>query len=162
VRRTGKHIGAVALTKKKDTVIIYTDGGCDPNPGVGGWGAVLMYGDHYKELSGGEPETTNNRMELTAVIVALESLSRSCSIELYTDSEYVKKGITEWMPGWKKKNWKRKGGSLKNVDLWKALDVLNSTYEIDWRWVRGHSGDPLNERCDELATEQISKIKRPR
>lgn len=139
---------------------MYTDGGCDPNPGVGGWGVVLMYGGHYKELSGGEVEATNNRMELTAAIRGLEALKRPCSVEVHTDSEYVKKGITEWMPAWKRRNWARKGGELKNVDLWKQLDILTRKHDIHWRWVRGHSGHVHNERCDELAGQEITRIRR--
>lgn len=140
-------------------IVIYTDGGCEPNPGFGGWGVVLLYNDRRKELSGGEPNTTNNRMELTAAIRALESLTRPCEVELHTDSEYVKKGITEWLPGWKRRNWKRKGGPLKNEDLWRALDSIVSGHEIRWAWVRGHTGVNENERCDELASEAIARVR---
>jgi ribonuclease HI len=144
----------------KHSVIIFTDGGCDPNPGVGGWAAILQCGDSLKELSGGHPATTNNRMELTAAVEALSALSKPCTVILHTDSEYLKKGITEWMPGWKRKNWKRKGGVLKNVDLWQQLDALTEGHEIRWEWVPGHAGVELNERCDELASAAIARIKR--
>jgi len=142
-----------------EQVVIYTDGGCDPNPGVGGWAAVLIYGDRMREISGGEPETTNNRMELTAAIRALEALKRPCAVVVHTDSQYVKNGITSWLPNWKRKNWRRKGGALKNVDLWQRLDALTQTHDVEWRWVRGHSGDYLNERCDQLADDEIRKHK---
>jgi len=139
------------------TVIIYTDGGCVPNPGVGGWGAVLLYKGTRKELSGGEDQSTNNRMELTAAITALETLKRPCSVILYTDSQYVRKGITEWLPGWRKRNWRRKGGAVINVDLWQRLDAAAVPHTIDWRWVRGHTGNEENERCDILAEMEIAK-----
>lgn len=145
---------------RNGVVEIYTDGGCEPNPGIGGWGAVLLYNEHRKELSGGERKSTNNRMELTAAISALEALKRPSQIRLFTDSEYLMKGITEWMPGWKKRNWKRKGGELVNVDLWRRLDALNERHDISWRWVRGHTGVAENERCDELAAAEIRKIRR--
>ena len=141
-------------------VTIYTDGGCEPNPGVGGWGAVLLYGDRQKELSGGAPETTNNRMELTAAIEALSALKRPCRVHLYTDSEYVKKGITEWLAGWKKKNWVRRSGEVKNVDLWQRLDAVAGKHHVEWRWVRGHAGNTYNERCDELAAAAIAAVRR--
>ncbi len=145
-----------------ECVVIHTDGGCMPNPGTGGWGAVLQYKGKTRELSGGEPDTTNNRMELTAVIRALEALTRSCRVVVYTDSEYVKRGITEWLPGWKKRAWKRKTGEVKNVDLWKELDVAAQRHQIDWRWVRGHAGHELNERCDALATAARERVARER
>ena len=145
---------------KTQRVTVYTDGGCEPNPGTGGWGAVLAYNGHYKELSGGEPETTNNRMELTAALEALKALKRRCEVLLYTDSEYLRRGITEWLPAWKRRGWKRKTGSVKNLDLWRELDLLVQKHDVEWRWVRGHSGDPLNERCDELANEAIARLKR--
>lgn len=143
-------------------VIIYTDGGCEPNPGTGGWGAVLCYGEVCKELSGGEHDTTNNRMELTAAIRALEALKRPCDVVLTTDSEYVKRGITEWLPGWKRRNWRRKTGPVKNEDLWRRLDALTQKHRVTWRWTRGHAGDPLNERCDALAGEAIGRLRRGR
>ena len=145
--------------KTKNNVIIYTDGGCDPNPGVGGWGAILLYEKRSRELSGGEPDTTNNRMELTAAVKALDTLKRPCSVVVYTDSQYLKNGITSWLPGWKRRGWKRKGGVLKNVDLWKQLDQLVGHHDVEWRWVRGHSGDPWNERCDALAGQAIARVK---
>lgn len=143
-----------------DYVVIYTDGGCDPNPGVGGWGAVLLFGDHRKELSGGERNSTNNRMELTAALEALTTLTRRCQVEVHTDSEYLKKGITEWLPGWKRNGWRRKRGAIKNLDLWQALDEVSAKHDIEWRWVPGHAGVPENERCDDLASEAIRRIKR--
>lgn len=147
------------MTLSKKTVTVYTDGGCDPNPGVGGWAAVLINGDKRKELAGGEPESTNNRMELIAAIRALEALKRPCHVVLHTDSEYLRKGITQWLHAWKRNNWKRKGGELKNVDLWKHLDKLAAGHDIEWKWVPGHSGVEENERCDELVGEQIRKMK---
>ena len=146
-------------TEKWPKVTIYTDGGCDPNPGTGGWGAVLMSGAHCRELSGGDPQTTNNRMELTAAIEALAALKRPCDVILHTDSQYVQKGITEWMPNWKRKNWLRGTQPVKNEDLWKKLDSLAAKHRIAWRWVKGHAGDTYNERCDELATAAILKIR---
>ncbi len=133
-------------------LIIYTDGACKGNPGIGGWGAILMYGDKSKEIYGYAPETTNNRMELSAVIEALKAIKRSCPITIFTDSQYVKRGITEWIDGWIKKNWK----NVKNVDLWQELYLLNKQYDIDWQWVRGHNGDKYNERADELANLAIT------
>ncbi len=150
------------MSSAKDVVIIYTDGACDPNPGVGGWGAVMMYKGHYKELSGGEEHSTNNRMELTAAIEALSALRRPCSVRLHTDSQYLKNGITQWLPAWRRRNWTRKTGDLKNVDLWHRLDALTQKHRIEWHWVRGHAGDGLNERCDELAREAIARQKGPR
>ncbi len=147
------------MPKKEDSVVLYTDGGCVPNPGVGGWGAILIYNGKERELSGGEPDTTNNRMEMTAAISGLEALTRSCRVTLITDSEYVKRGITEWLPGWKRKNWKRKGGPIKNVDLWKRLDEAASRHEVSWEWVKGHAGVHYNERCDTLASEAIAREK---
>lgn len=142
-----------------ERVVIYTDGGCDPNPGIGGWAAVIIFNSKRKEISGGEAESTNNRMELMAAIESLRILKRSCAVELHTDSEYVQKGITEWMPGWKKRGWKRKGGALKNVDLWQTLDQLVSEHDISWSWVPGHMGIEENERCDELASAAIVRVR---
>jgi len=142
----------------KNRVIIYTDGACKGNPGPGGWGVLLRSGAVEKELFGGEPETTNNRMELTAVIEALSALKRPCLVSLYLDSEYVRKGITEWMRGWKAKGWKTAANQpVKNVDLWQRLDELvnNGAHKIDWHWVRGHAGDPGNERADALANRGV-------
>lgn len=140
---------------------IFTDGACSGNPGIGGWAALLRYKDIEKELSGGEVETTNNRMELTAVIEALKALKTVCNITLYTDSKYVMSGITEWMPNWKRNNWKtaNKKGNVKNVDLWLQLDELIRQHEIRWVWVKGHNGHPENERVDTLARSEVQKIK---
>ncbi len=139
-------------------VIIYTDGACKGNPGPGGWGVLLRSGSAEKELFGGEAETTNNRMELTAVIQALSALKRPCRVSLYLDSEYVRKGITEWMTGWKAKGWKTASRQpVKNVDLWQQLDHLvnSGPHRIEWHWVRGHAGDPGNERADALANRGV-------
>ncbi|MES2103586.1 MAG: ribonuclease HI [Pseudomonadota bacterium] len=142
-----------------DKIEIYTDGACKGNPGVGGWGALLKSGTHEKELFGGEPDTTNNRMELMAVIKALELLKRPCHIVLHTDSQYVLKGITEWIKGWKAKGWKTAARApVKNVDLWQALDQAQSAHQIEWVWVRGHSGHPGNERADQLANRGVESI----
>ncbi len=140
-------------------VEIFTDGACRGNPGPGGWGAVLRYGKHEKELYGGERETTNNRMELTAAIRALESLKRPCSVKLTTDSVYVKSGITEWLPGWKKRGWKTAARKpVKNVDLWKRLDAAIQAHRVSWHWVKGHSGHAENERADQLANRGIDEL----
>jgi ribonuclease HI len=136
-------------------VTIYTDGACEPNPGPGGWAALLFLGRREKELSGAEPHTTNNRMELTAAIQALGALSQPCRVELFTDSEYLRKGITEWLPDWRRRGWKRKSGKLANIDLWQALEASLKEHHITWRWVRGHSGDKLNQRVDNLARKAM-------
>ncbi len=138
-------------------VTIYTDGGCRPNPGPGGWGAILIYGDHERELSGSEADTTNNRMELTAAIKALRVLKTPCVVHLHTDSEYLKLGITEWLPNWLRRGWRRgKGGQgVKNRDLWEELAALAEQHDIHWHWVRGHAGDVYNERVDRLANRAI-------
>jgi ribonuclease HI len=139
-----------------DKITIYTDGACKGNPGVGGWGALLVAGNKEKELFGGEKETTNNRMELMAVIQALNALKRPCSITLYIDSQYVLKGITEWINGWKAKGWKTASKApVKNVDLWQALDAARANHQIEWVWVKGHAGDPGNERADQLANRGV-------
>lgn len=140
---------------------IFTDGACSGNPGAGGWGALLRYKDIEKELSGGEMQTTNNRMELTAVIEALKALKTTCNITIYTDSKYVMSGICEWMPNWKRNNWKtaNKKADVKNVDLWLQLDDLIQKHEIRWVWVKGHNGHPENERVDGLARAEVQKIK---
>ncbi len=133
-------------------VVAYTDGACKGNPGPGGWGVWLRAGEHERELFGGEPSTTNNRMELTAVIQALTALKRRCDVVVYTDSEYVRKGITEWIHGWKQRGWKTADKKpVKNMDLWQQLDALAQAHHVQWRWVRGHAGDPGNERADALA-----------
>ena len=138
------------------TVAIYTDGACSGNPGPGGWGAVLLYGEYRREISGAVPDTTNNRMELTAAIRALEALNRRSDVALYTDSTYVKDGITRWLPGWKAKGWRTASKSpVKNRDLWEALDALVQRHDVSWHWVRGHAGDPENERADTLAREAL-------
>ena len=140
------------------TVHIFTDGACKGNPGPGGWGAILKYGDHVKELKGYSAETTNNIMELTAVIEALKSLTRPCKIILTTDSNYVKNGITEWIHSWKKKGWKTANKKpVKNKEYWQQLDVEVQRHTIDWKWVKGHSGHPENERADELANEAVDE-----
>jgi ribonuclease HI len=141
----------------KPVVTIYTDGGCRPNPGPGGWGAILVYGDHERELVGSEPDTTNNRMELTAAIEALRALKTSCEVHLHTDSEYLKLGVTEWLPDWLRRGWRRsKGGQrVKNRDLWEKLAALTEVHDIHWHWVRGHAGDVYNERVDRLANNAI-------
>ena len=134
------------------SVIAHTDGACRGNPGPGGWGVSLRYGTHLKELCGGESPTTNNRMELMAAISALESLREACAITLHTDSKYVLQGLTEWLPGWKKRGWKTADRKpVKNQDLWERLDAAAARHQVDWRWVKGHSGDPGNENADRLA-----------
>jgi ribonuclease HI len=141
------------------TVTIYTDGACRGNPGPGGWGAVLLAGDHEKDLKGSERETTNNRMELTAAIRALAALHRACTVELYTDSEYVRRGITEWVPQWKLRDWKTVDRKpVKNIDLWQALEQEIVRHRVDWHWVKGHAGNPGNERADRLANEAIDEM----
>ncbi|MGH8209571.1 MAG: ribonuclease HI [Steroidobacteraceae bacterium] len=141
-------------------VEIYTDGACRGNPGPGGWGALLSSGEHEKELSGAETLTTNNRMELTAVIRALEALQRPSEVRLFTDSEYVRRGITEWVRNWKARGWKTADRKpVKNQDLWERLDALAAGHRIDWRWVKGHSGVPGNERVDQLANEAIDAMR---
>ena len=140
-------------------VEIYTDGACRGNPGPGGWGALLTAGEHVLELSGAEPLTTNNRMELTAVIRALEALKRPSELRIFTDSEYVRRGITEWVRSWKARGWKTADRKpVKNQDLWERLDALATGHQIEWRWVRGHSGIPGNERVDQLANEAIDAM----
>ena len=139
-------------------VLIYTDGACSGNPGPGGWGAVLMYGAKVRELKGGEPATTNNRMELMAAIQALEALKRPCKVELHTDSQYVQKGIHEWIHGWKKRGWMTADKKpVKNEDLWKRLDAARLRHEVDWRWVKGHAGHEFNERADVLAGQGLKE-----
>lgn len=142
-------------------VTIYTDGACSGNPGPGGWGAVLMHGPHRKEMHGGEATTTNNRMELTAAISALEALKQPCNIDLYTDSNYVKDGITKWIAGWKRNGWKTADKKpVKNSELWQKLDEARNRHTIHWHWVKGHAGHPENERADELARTGMAPYKR--
>jgi len=136
-----------------EVVEIWTDGGCKPNPGPGGWAAILVFRGVEKELSGGEPETTNNRMELTAAAAALESLKRPCWVALHTDSQYLKNGITRWHTGWVRKNWRNANGDpVANMDLWRRILTAAEPHQIEWKWVRGHFGNPMNERADALAT----------
>lgn len=138
-------------------VIIYSDGACDPNPGPGGWAALLRFGNVEKVLTGSHPTTTNNRMELTAAIEALRALKKPCQVDFYTDSEYLKRGISEWLPRWQSRNWRRRSGNLANVELWQDLAAAIDGHKIQWHWVRGHASDPLNERVDRLARQAIHK-----
>ena len=140
-------------------VSIFTDGACSGNPGPGGWGALIRYGDHVKELQGGEFETTNNRMELMAAIEALNALKQACAVDLYTDSQYVKGGMTGWIHGWKKNGWKTSAKKpVKNSDLWIALDEAVARHKIEWHWVKGHAGDADNERADQLASDAAMNV----
>lgn len=140
-------------------VMIYTDGACRGNPGPGGWGALLRYGDHEKILSGAEPLTTNNRMELNAAIFALAALRTPCNIELHTDSQYLQRGITTWLPQWKKNAWKKSDKKIvKNADLWQQLDAETKRHHISWHWVKGHSGHPENDLADQIANQAIDKL----
>ncbi|MFY0676999.1 MAG: ribonuclease HI [Neptuniibacter sp.] len=142
-------------------VEIFTDGACKGNPGPGGWGALLRYGENVKELFGGEENTTNNRMELMAAIVALETLNRPCEIVVTTDSQYVRQGITEWLEGWKKRGWKNSAKKpVKNADLWQRLDAATQPHQIEWKWVKGHSGHPENEKADQLANKGVEELKK--
>ena len=144
-------------------VIIYTDGACSGNPGPGGWGVILMSGAHRKELCGGEAETTNNRMELLAAITALEALKRPSRVDLHTDSEYVKNGISQWIHGWKRNGWRTSAKQpVKNAELWQRLDAAQARHEVHWHWVRGHGGHPENERADELAREGMAQFQSKR
>ncbi len=140
-----------------DTVEIYTDGACKGNPGPGGWGALLIAGSLEKELCGGAPETTNNRMELTAVIRALQALKRRSRVRVHTDSQYVQKGVTEWLAGWKARGWRTASRQpVRNLDLWQELEPLLAEHDLSWHWVRGHAGNPGNERADELANQGVA------
>ncbi|WP_284620038.1 ribonuclease HI [Aquabacterium humicola] len=142
-------------------VVIYTDGACKGNPGPGGWGAWMRWGEHEKELFGGEATTTNNRMELTAVIEALSALKRPTPVAIYTDSEYVKNGITSWIKGWKNRGWRTADNKpVKNQELWQRLDALVAQHQVQWHWVRGHAGDPGNERADQLANRGVETVRR--
>jgi ribonuclease HI len=141
-------------------VVIYTDGACSGNPGPGGWGAILALGDHVKELKGGEPHTTNNRMELMGAIAALEALKRPCVVDLHTDSKYLQDGIMKWIHGWKRNGWRTADKKpVKNIDLWQRLDQALAQHRITWHWVKGHAGHAQNERADELAREGIAAIR---
>jgi len=143
---------------EKNTVVIYTDGACSGNPGPGGWGCVLLYNGHRREMSGGDKETTNNRMEMMAVIQALETLKRPCKAVIHTDSVYVMKGMTEWLEAWKKRGWKTAARKpVKNAELWQRLETVINGHDVKWKWVKGHSGVPENERADELATLAIPR-----
>ena len=147
------------MTGSVRRVEIYTDGACRGNPGPGGWGATLELGEHFRELSGAEAQTTNNRMELTAVIRALAALKRRTAVRVYTDSEYVRRGITEWLPNWKARDWRTADRKpVKNRDLWEALDAVAQDHDIEWKWVKGHSGVPGNERVDALANAAIDAL----
>ncbi len=141
-------------------VLIYTDGACSGNPGPGGWGAIMMSGKHEREICGGEPNTTNNRMELMAAIQALEALNKPCQVELWTDSQYLRQGITEWLPGWKARGWRTAAKApVKNDDLWKRLDLARLRHEVSWKWVKGHAGHELNERADALARQGLQECR---
>ena len=156
VTRPGSVKGAVVFMSK--VIQIYTDGACSGNPGPGGWGVLMRWNGHEKELFGGEAETTNNRMEMMAVIKALEALKRRSKVELYTDSKYVMQGITEWLSGWKAKGWKTASKKpVKNVDLWQEIDAAVQKHDVSFHWVKGHAGHPENERADELARRGIPK-----
>jgi ribonuclease HI len=145
---------------ERPSIVIYTDGACSGNPGPGGWGAILMSGAHRKELKGGEPHTTNNRMELMAVISALEALKSPSAVELWTDSQYVKNGITAWIFGWKRNGWKTADKKpVKNAELWQQLDAARARHKVEWKWVKGHAGHPENERADELARAGIAELR---
>jgi ribonuclease HI len=142
------------------SVAIWTDGACSGNPGPGGWGVILVAGEHRKELFGGEPDTTNNRMELMAAISALEALKKPCEITLHIDSQYVRQGITQWIHGWKKNGWKTADKKpVKNAELWQRLEEATKRHRIDWQWVKGHAGDEMNERADELAREGVKAVR---
>ncbi|MGO1692362.1 MAG: ribonuclease HI [Marinobacter sp.] len=142
-----------------EKVIVYTDGACKGNPGPGGWGVVLRYGGSCKTLHGGERQSTNNRMELMAAIQGLKALNRGCQVELYTDSQYVRKGITEWLSGWKRNGWKTAAKKpVKNDDLWRELDLETAKHEVNWHWVKGHAGVPDNELADELANKGVAEL----
>ena len=138
-------------------ITVYTDGACNPNPGPGGWAAILRSGAQEKVLSGGEVRSTNNRMELTAALKALQAIKNASRVEIVTDSEYLQRGVTEWLPGWKKRNWQRKGGTLATVDLWQILDAAMTRHTVTWKWVRGHTGHAFNQRADQLARQAIPR-----
>lgn len=147
------------MTAAPPLVEIFTDGACKGNPGPGGWGVILRFGTHVKELHGGEPATTNNRMELTAVIEGLSALTRRCHVKLFTDSQYVQKGISVWIHDWKRRGWRTADKKpVKNIDLWQRLDALTPQHEIEWHWVKGHAGHPENERADQLANLGCAQV----
>lgn len=153
-------MGAMTTSATGDDLEIFTDGACSGNPGPGGWGAVIRWGDHERELFGGESDTTNNRMELMAAIAALESLTRRCRVDLTTDSTYVKNGITTWISNWKRRGWTTSDKKpVKNQDLWQRLDAAVQEHDVRWHWVRGHTGHPENERADALARRGIEQVR---
>ena len=142
------------------SVVIFTDGACSGNPGPGGWGAILTLGAREKEICGGEANTTNNRMEMMAAIQALETLNKPCKVELHTDSQYLRNGVTQWIHGWKKRGWRTASNQpVKNIDLWQRLDTLVAAHDVQWHWVRGHTGDPGNERADALANRGVERAR---
>jgi ribonuclease HI len=145
------------MNKALPTVTIYTDGSCEPNPGAGGWAALLLFKDCQIPISGANPETTNNRMELTAAVEAFRALPGAHQVKIYTDSTYLKNGITKWLPGWRARNWKRKGGALKNVDLWKALDASLRTHQVEWKWVKAHAANKYNNQVDRMARQAMKR-----
>jgi len=149
------------MNQKMNSIMveIFTDGSCEPNPGPGGWAAIIIDGDSKQELKGFEEYSTNNRMELTAALEALRKVDPKKTIRIYTDSQYLQKGVTEWMKNWRERNWKRKGGVLANLDLWKALSIETEKRKISWKWIRGHSGHPMNEKVDRLARGMIARRK---
>ncbi len=147
----------------EDKVVVYSDGGCRPNPGIGGWAALLIFGEHQREISGGAKNVTNNQMELTAAIEALNALTRPCDVDFYTDSQYVKKGISEWITKWRKNGWlTSEKKPVMNQDLWQRLYELTQVHTIHWKWTRGHAGNPYNERVDELATQARQQVQNSR
>ncbi len=151
------------MTASPPHVVIHTDGACSGNPGPGGWGAILAFGDREKELKGGEASTTNNRMELTAAIAALEALNRPCRVDLHTDSQYLRNGVMSWMPVWKRNGWRTADRKpVKNVDLWKRLDAALAPHQVRWHWLRGHAGHSVNERADALARQAITELRNAR
>ena len=154
------HSGSLkTMMNTEKTVFLYTDGACKGNPGKGGWGVLMRYGSHEKELFGGEAHTTNNRMELTAIIQGLAALKRPCAVVIYTDSQYVKNGMEKWIHGWKKNGWKTAAKQpVKNEDLWQQLDQLAAQHQIQWQWVRGHAGHAKNERADALANQGVASV----
>src|SRR5271156_5621137 len=159
-RLRGERAVNAVLPQELPHVVIYTDGACSGNPGPGGWGAILSFGDHEKELKGGEPNTTNNRMELMAAISALESLKRPCRVDIHTDSQYLRNGVMTWLAKWKRNGWRTSDKKpVKNIDLWQRLHAALGSHEVHWHWVRGHSGHELNERADALAREAIADLR---